>query len=59
VGDLREPDRGLDGLNLTDNGRTVAARLTFAAKKEARRIAAGFDVLNLTLERAGCCYIWW
>jgi hypothetical protein len=32
---------------------------TAAAKKEARRIAAGFVVLNLTLERAGCDYIWW
>jgi len=37
----------------------VAAPLTSAAKKEARRIAAGFDVLNLTLERTGCYYIWW
>jgi hypothetical protein len=37
----------------------VAAPLTFAAKKEARRVAAGFDVLNLTLERAGRYYIWW
>jgi hypothetical protein len=37
----------------------AASDLAFAAKKEARRIAAGFDVLNLTLERAGCHYIWW
>ena len=27
--------------------------------EEARRIAAGFDVLNLALGRAGSDYIWW
>jgi len=39
--------------------RMLADKSHHAAKKEARRVATGFDVLNLTLERAGCDYIWW
>jgi len=38
---------------------TAASDVAPAAKKEARRIAAGFDVLNLALGRAGSDYIWW